>query len=359
MKRSRALLSLVASMSLTCGILAASAEERVYQNCLTPIDKPRPILADFPEFVAPVEDSRRFESPRLIDDPDANLTLRSWRFSYNARGIIEIPHRLDTSKTAVIVVHPWGVDDGQGWQTPEPAGAAFACTPEKNQLMLEHASQIVNPFLKRLRGNAGLIMYSLPGKEDPIRSKVYRSFRSRPSEDERKSGLQELREKLTSFEYTGEPLPETIELTSGMPAIDYFNQFPGLQAGDQYNNAGFWDLPIPVMQPIDVHSDDVVIYDADGYPALKTFLQSQKIQHVLLCGYHADMCVCSTTAGYENLRQDFNVFLVGDALQATFPANGSAKYATNQAVSFASLKLLITQVSWVRLDGEEFDPQNP
>ena len=101
------------------------------------------------------------------------------------------------------------------------------------------------------------------------------------------------------------------------------------------------------MGSIEVAPNDVVIYDGEGYDALKRFLQHNGIEHVLMCGYHADMCVCSTTAGHENLRRDFNVFLVGDAVQATFPANSSAQYATNQAVSFASLNVLITQTSWI------------
>ena len=62
------------------------------------------------------------------------------------------------------------------------------------------------------------------------------------------------------------------------------------------------------------------------------------------------MCFCRTTAGYENLSKDFNVFLVGDATLATFPANHSPRFATNAAISFAALNHLITQVSWVKLD---------
>ena len=65
--------------------------------------------------------------------PRADLDVRAWRFSYNARGIIEVPNRLRADRTAVIVVHPWGIDDGQGWSTPEPAGVAFQCTPAKNR----------------------------------------------------------------------------------------------------------------------------------------------------------------------------------------------------------------------------------
>jgi hypothetical protein len=38
---------------------------------------------------------------------------------------------------------------------------------------------------------------------------------------------------------------------------------------------------------------------------------------------------------------------------ATFPANASPKYATNAALSFASLNQLVTQVSWIRYTGHK------
>jgi hypothetical protein len=320
---------------------------RVYENRLTPIAHPAPILADYPKFVQRIDDVRRFAAPVLIDDEGADLFVRAWRFSYNARGIIEIPNRLRATKTAVIVVHPWGIDDGQGWRTPEPAGVAFACTPEKNRVMHEHAAEVINPLLKSLRGCMGLVMYSLPGSEDAIRKKLYRSTSARPSAAERQQGQRLVAEKLQSFSYRGDSIPKELKLTSGRPAVDYFAQFPGLDAGPRYEGQGFWDLPIPVMTSIDVDPDDIVFYDNQGYSALRQFLNRHGIEHVLLCGYHADMCVCKTTAGYENLRRDFNVLLVGDAVQATLPANKDARFATNQTVSFASLNLLITQVSWI------------
>jgi nicotinamidase-related amidase len=350
-KPSHLILSLLAVSCLAYSRGTAADEKpspRVYQNQLTLLKNPAPILADFPEFAQPVEELQRFEAPVLIDDSEADLQVRAWRFSYNARGIIEIPNRLKASKTAVIVVHPWGIDDGQGWRTPEPAGAAFAGTPEKNKLMLRHAEAVINPFLKSLRSRVGLVMYSLPGKQDAIRKKLYRSFNHQPTADEHKQGELELAHKLQSFNYRGEDIPREITLTSGKPAIDYFQQFQGGDSSSRYDSKGFWELPIPVMKPIDVAPTDFVIYDVDGYKALKEFLISQGIEHVLLCGYHADMCVCSTTAGYDNLRKDFNVFLVADAVQSTLPANRDSRYATNQTISFASLKVLITQVSWVK-----------
>ena len=125
--------------------------QRTYANRLTRIADPRPLLADYPEFVQPVRETVRYEAPVLVDDKDADLHVRAWRFSYNARGIIEIPNRLRAAETALIMVHPWGIDDGQGWKTPEPAGAADFCTPEKNHLAGKHTRTVIDPFLKSLR----------------------------------------------------------------------------------------------------------------------------------------------------------------------------------------------------------------
>ena len=74
---------------------------------------------------------------------------------------------------------------------------------------------------------------------------------------------------------------------------------------------------------------DVVCWDEQTYPVLRDFLRdSAGIRHVIMMGYAADMCLISTTAGYENVSQDFNCFVVGDATLATFPANDSPAYAT-------------------------------
>ena len=327
-----------------------STSTRVYENRLKPVADPqsRPILADYPQFVEPVREVARFEAPILVDDPGADLEVRAWRFSYNARGIIEVPNRLRADRTAVIVVHPWGIDDGQGWRTPEPAGVAFQCTPAKNRIVLDHAATVIDPFLEAMRGKVAMVAYSLPGREDPIRKKLYRSFRGQPGDRDRQQGQRELEAKLASLSYRAQALPTTIAVSAETPTVDYFRQFPGLDAGAAYDGPGFWDLPIPVMKSIEVAPRDVVIYDGEGYPALRDFLKRQGVRHVLLAGYNTDMCVCSTTAGYKNLSQDFDVFLVGDATIATFPAHPTPRFATTSAVCFAALNLFITQVSWVR-----------
>jgi nicotinamidase-related amidase len=336
------------SLLLAFAIIGENTPVRTYENRLVPVEKPRPILADYPLYVEPLGAQPRFLAPPIVDEPKANLEVRAWRFSYNARGIIEMPNHLVAAHTAVIVVHPWGIDDGQGWNSPEPAGVAMFCTPEKNRLYHKHIQEVVNPFLKSLRGKVGLVAYSLPGKEDAIRRKVYRSIRTTPTEQERRDGGKELAIKLKSFNYKGDPLSATFSLDPAKPAADYFKKFPGLDAGPKFDPKGFWELPIPVVKGIDVDPKDVVIYDGDGYPPLRDFLKKQGIRHVLLAGYATDMCVCSTTAGYKNLAPDFNLFVVGDATLATFPAAPTPKHATQAALGLISLEHLVTQVSWIR-----------
>lgn len=328
--------------------IAAAGEPRVYHNKLTLLKEAKPLLGDYPKFVQPIEEVRRYEAPLLVNDDGADLSVRAWRFSYNARGIIEMPNHLRSDKTAVIMVHPWGIDDGQGWKTSEPAGACDFCTPTKNHLAAKHTRTVIDPFLKRMRGDVSLIMYSLIAPPDPIRKKLYRTFDKNPTAEERAEARKQLKKKLNSLPYKGQPLVEKLTLSQEQPVIDYFRQFPGLSAGDLYNGKGFWKVPVPISADVTVHADDVLIFDQEGYAPLKKFLKKHGIRHILLTGYATDMCFCRTTAGYENLSKDFNVFLVGDATLATFPANSTPRYATNAHISFASINHLITQVSWVK-----------
>lgn len=329
----------------------ATLGERTYDNRLSPIAKPAPLLADQPDFVEPLRELKRFEAAAVVDEPGADLGVRAWRFSYNARGIVEFPNRIQARHAAIVVVHPWGIDDANGWKSPEPAGVALCCTPEKNRIYNRHVAEVVNPFLKQYRSQVGVVGYSLPNSEDPIRKQLYRSVRSTPSDSDRDAGKKALRDRLASFKYAANPVESTLLIDANHPARDYMAKFPGIDSSAKFNGEGFWQLPIPVAAAIDVAPNDVVFYDAEGYPLLRDFLKEQGIRHVLLCGYNTDMCVCSTTAGYENLSRDFNVFLVGDATIATFPAVDTPKYATQTALAKASLTQLVTQMSWIeRLD---------
>jgi nicotinamidase-related amidase len=344
--------------SLTClfaTLIAIDAAQltRTYTNRLTPIKNPKPLLADHPDWVEPIRETNRWETPAIVNDAGADLHVRAWRWSYNARGIIEMPNHLQAAHTAIIMVHPWGIDDGQGWVSPEPAGVADFCTPQKNHLAAKHIREVLVPFHKSLRGKAAALFYSLPGKCDPIRRKTYRSFGHNPGADERKQGAQELDAKLRAFPYRAEALPEQLSLSEDKPVVDYFKQFPGLDPGPRFNNAGFWDLPIPLAVDVQATPDDIVIYDGEGYDKLRDYLRSIAVRHILLTGYATDMCFARTCAGYENLSKDFNVFLVGDATLATFPAHVTPKFATSAHIAFASLNQLVTQISWIKYEPQK------
>jgi len=341
----------VATLHASAELLHATAggpPVSTYYNTFTKLESPAPILADYPQYVQPVIEETRYEAPMLVKDTDGDLEVRAWRFSYNARGIIEMPNRLKASETAIIVVHPWAIDDEQGWRTPEPAGVADFCTPTKNHISHQHIKEVLNPFLKSLRGKVGMVVYSQRGEDRPPLEKIYRTIHRTPTDVEREQGKKELAEILNSFDYNAKPIPEQFAPRDDFPVIDYFKEFPGLDASDHYNGPGFWDLPVPVVDSIEVAPNDVVHYDADGYDKIRDFLKEHGIRHILLTGYATDMCYKSTTCGYDNFSKDFNVFLVGDATMATFPANSSPAYATNAAISFASLNQLITQISWIK-----------
>src|SRR4051812_25227974 len=192
---------------LTSVSAAEQPATRTYDNSLTPIKNVKPLLADYPEFVQPVVESKRFESPMLVDDDNADLDVRAWRFSYNARGIIEMPNQLRAKNTAIIMVHPWGIDDSWGWRTPDPAGVSDMCTPEKNRLSARHTEQVIEPLLKRMRDRVGLVVYSLPKNEQPVHAKLYRSIRKTPTAADREQGRRELKQMLAEYPYQGEPLP--------------------------------------------------------------------------------------------------------------------------------------------------------
>ncbi len=327
---------------------AAEPPQRVYRNELKPLANPTPLLADYPEFIHPIRESARFEGPALIDDQGADLSVRGWRFSMNARAVIEMPNRLRGDKTAVVVVHPWGINDGQGWRIPEPAGFAFG-TPATVDYIARHMREVVNPLLKSLRGNVALVMYSMRAGEDPIRRRLYRSIRHRPTRAESEQARSDLTAKLRSFSYEAGSIPESMPLSQQNPVSDYFQQLPGGLFRDKYNGPGFWDLPIPIHSAIDVAPDDVVIYDADGYEALRDFLRQEGVSHILLCGYACTKCYRSTTAGYLNLEKDFNVFLVGDGTLEPTPMVDNIRFATSAAIAAASRDHLITQASWIQV----------
>lgn len=72
-------LALVLVSSAEAPVAAGDGAEsyRVYANTVTRLSDPRPLLADYPEFVEPVEETVRYEAPRLVDDAAADLEVRA------------------------------------------------------------------------------------------------------------------------------------------------------------------------------------------------------------------------------------------------------------------------------------------
>jgi hypothetical protein len=326
-----------------------SAENFTYVNILTTVNDPEPILSTYPEFFAPIIGEKRYVSNILVEDDNATLAIRAWRYSYNARGIIEVPSLLNGNNTVIIVVHPWAIDDGTGIRTPEPAGAAFFATPEKNAIYLRHASLVLNPFLNKMRPHVAFIGFSLPGNEDAIRKELFQSPRTALSDTDRQSGTDNLQAVLSSFDYRGHDLPGNLTLNKITTVSSYLSSFPGIGSAADYNPLGFWDLPITVCKTVSVDANDVVFYDEHGYDELRRYLNGRGIRHILLAGYATDMCLKATTAGYENLKKDFNVYIVGDATMATFPAQENPRAASSVALASTSLDNLITESSWIRI----------
>ena len=320
-----------------------------YRNELTELTDAPPILADYPEFVEPLQADRRLLAPPLVDEPEADLLVRCWRWWYNARGIVEMENRLQAAATAVLIVHPWGIDDGHGLRTPEPAGVAFFCTREKNLAVEGHVRQVINPFLRRLRPHVAAVGYSLPGVEDEIRRLLYASALTAAEQLDPERGERLLAEKLAAYRFAGEALVAELELDDACPVGSYLAQTPSTEAGDRYNGEGYWQLPMPVHSAVERAATDLVFYDAEGYAKVRDHLRGLGVRHVLLGGYATDMCVGATTCGYMNLRQDFNVFLIGDATQATYPGSVTPRFATQVALANAALTQLVSQCSWVRL----------
>ena len=319
-----------------------------YKNTLTPLKKPWPILADYPAYIEPLAADACFQAPALVEDPDGTLSVRSWRYWYNARGIVVTENRLEAQATAVVVVHPWGIDDGHGLRSPEPAGVGFFCTCEKNAIGLAHMREVLNPFLKAVRDRVGLVAYSLPGSEDNIRRQLYASIRTEPEALDVTSGERALKELVGHLSFRGDQLVPEMILDDACPLPDYFRKATSTDAGDAYNGPGFWDLPMPLSSAIEHSPQDRIFYDAEGYHPVCDFLKRRGIRHVLLAGYCTDMCVARTTCGYDNFCRDFNVFLVGDATLATFPGSCTPKYATQAALANAALEHMVTQIRWVR-----------
>jgi len=321
--------------------LAWLAADPAAAQC-TPIVAPDTILGDWPasdvdwtlyvEPIAPGEFAR-FTGPPLVDTTGGDLFVRAWNYTASVPGlgvpgIVESRNVLRSDETALILVHPWGIEDGQGWGYPQAYNAygyAFVGYLADNLLVLDHMDDLLKPWVDSVRGRLPVVAYSLPGGPDIVRGRLYRDYDSQPGAALRAQGQVQIEA--------------------------YLHGLTGSQ----------WPSMIPVHAGLDYAPDDVVIYDDLGFDALRDFLWAHGIKHVLHGGFATDMCVISTTAGYATLAESFDVFVVGTSTLAAWPAtpepsNGYQPHPTRDELIVASQHVgthpvAVTQASWVRFAG--------
>src|SRR5215831_3954722 len=71
------LLAMLTLSGLAVGACFADEGGRIYQNKLTPIKHPKPLLADHPEYIQPIREPHRFEAPAIVDEAGADLHVRA------------------------------------------------------------------------------------------------------------------------------------------------------------------------------------------------------------------------------------------------------------------------------------------
>ena len=207
----------IAGWCCVFGLLSVPISAAEYER----IDDPDGIFAVWPDstidwtrHIRPIgkKEFARFRGPAAVNDPNGNLMVRAWKFvpevpGHAGGGIVESRNRLKSEETALIIVHPWGLEDGQGWKGPQAYncyGYAFMGLYEDNILCLAHLKDVVRPFVNTMRGRLGVVGYSLPGTPDAIRGKLYQGYDGkRPSEAERKKGRAELKASLTGLKRQG------------------------------------------------------------------------------------------------------------------------------------------------------------
>ncbi|MBN2292719.1 MAG: PEP-CTERM sorting domain-containing protein [Pirellulales bacterium] len=295
---------------------------------IIPDTNPDTILGDYPLYVDAIlpGDYDRFLEPALVNTVGGDLALTAWRYSDTVGGIVKSENLLDSAQTALIVVNPLGIEDGQGWGFPQAynnKGYAFLGTLPDNQHYNNQLNDVVKGFVYSTRGRVPLVMYGMPGESDSTRYQLYRDYTHQPSLADQSAGQVEIESYL-----------------SGLTGTD-------------------WPDKIPVAAPLQYQPGDVVAYDdpigdGQGYNHLKSYLQSFGITNILLAGYAADTDLATATAGYMNLKNDFNIFVVGDAAMSAWPVttsvpSGYTRVSTRDAVIAAAgvEDVAVTQVSWI------------
>jgi len=314
-----------------------------YNNQLIDIPIPDDFLEDYQEYIDLFPSLNAALGQPLVVNQSPSLEIMSWRSSYNFRGIILIPQYFNRECTAVIVMHPWSVnEEAWGLKVPEPHGVCFD-TPDSLDGYKSHMETKIQPFIDAVRPYVKHIAFSLPGSKDTLRKNIYLSGGNKSIQAQK--SLQHL---LDQFNYFGYSIPTSLSLNPLLPITDYFRLFPPLDASDYYNGKGFWNLPIPLHTSLLWNESDLFFFDGEGYESIKRQLKKKGIKNILLCGYALNLCIKGSVLGYENLKKDFNVLIVADACLSSSRATPFTPLLTFSDIFDCSLNNLMTQTSWVK-----------
>ena len=148
---------LLLTLASTAAPEQPKSDPLIYSNRLTRITHPKPIFADFPDFVEPVREITRYEAPMLVDEPGADLQVRAWRFSYNARGIIEMPNQLHARETSEplrisVNIYALSADESQRFRTLfGPLGTLPQCAGSWNSNATIPPTPVLSPGERKNR----------------------------------------------------------------------------------------------------------------------------------------------------------------------------------------------------------------
>ena len=321
-----------AAICLSMFCVAANAQ-------IVPIANPDTILGDWPQYVDPIlpDDYARYQGQPLVNTSGGDLAVRAWKYSSGLDAIIESNNVLASEKTALIVVHPWGIEDGQGWglyQAYNENGYVFLGHFPDNEHYLNQVSDVLKGFVDSSRGRVPLVIYGMPGEPGEPATTRYKLYR----------------------DYTHQP-----SLADQADAREDIETYLGNLTGTQ------WPETIPVAATFQYAPCDVVAYDSLDYTELKNFLDGYGIYNVLLAGVvdpgslvqPSDTSLITSASAYISLKDDFNVFVVGDATMTPWTRtvelpnlsvpSGYVQVSTRDAVIAATAEnsVAATQVSWI------------
>ncbi len=286
-------------------------------------------------------------APIILKD-SSMLSIRAMRYSYNFRSMIIHDINIDPQETALIVIHPIDIDNGE-ISTVMPLGAYFMGTPSKNTIASKHMKEVLNPFIQKMRKQLKKIIFIMPFYSKTDLVKLY-SMKGDTYQGIDSNYLNEYLLKINKYNYEGIDTHLPLILKGRSILNSYFNEFPGLMLNNTKNNIEFSKLPFRINRDIILSEGDLILFDDMSLESFDSLLLSMDIKNLIYSGYAMDLCVKKLNQGYEKTAPLYNIFVCIDAGLTTFPGDdGLNKYNTVNALN-TSFLYFITQIGWIKIN---------